>query len=118
MFLTQTGSHFQFIFNRCSGLQNDRLVVPDKQMDDFIRACNEAGEGRQFLGPEDLNLVKGQRVRITGGALEGVEGVFIKLAGKRSKRLVVMLEGIMGVSVEISPENVISIDKVQKDKIQ
>lgn len=55
------------------------LVVPDKQMNDFIRVF-EAGleEG----GAVDVPLVLGERIRITRGALRGVEGNVLELSGK------------------------------------
>jgi len=100
--LTEDGSHFQFYYNRCSGIQSDCLVVEDKQMEDFIRvsSCLEA-DPRFFFPEEGSTLSKGQRVRIIGGPLDGVEGVFERVEGSRSKRLVIVIESLMGVSAKV-----------------
>ena len=44
------------------------------------------------------------RVCIHGGKLDGVKGVFMRVKGKRNRRVVVMLEGIMGISAEVHPD--------------
>ena len=36
--------------------------------------------------------------------LDGVKGVFMRVKGKRNRRVVVMLEGIMGISAEVHPD--------------
>lgn len=106
--LTQDGSRFQFYYNRCSGKQSDRLVVPDKQMEDFIRVYESTAEAPHIFSPDDeqfrQQLVKGGRVRIIGGPLDGVEGTFVRLSGFRSRRIVVVLEGLMGISAEVEPD--------------
>ena len=47
---------------------------------------------------------KGTRVCIHGGKLDGVKGMFMRVKGKRNRRVVVMLEGIMGISAEVHPD--------------
>lgn len=55
------------------------LVVPDKQMEDFIRVF-EASEDR--TNDKDLQLVCGDRVQVVKGPLTGVEGTVMELHGE------------------------------------
>ena len=99
---TAEDGKFQYTFKR-GGMSNEPLIVPDKQMNDFIRACSHS-ERPLYFSPGDLKLEKGTRVRIIGGPLDSCEGVLMKVSGARSKRLVVSIPGTMNVAVEISPE--------------
>lgn len=85
------------------------LIVPDGQMRDFIRVCQSSGD-LQFLEPGELTISRGTRVRILGGPLDGVEGTFQRVKGKRSRRLVVTLDGFCGVAAEVSPDLVELLD--------
>ncbi len=100
---TQAGSNFQFVYNRCSGKQADCLIVSTKAMEDFIRVV-ETGDNSRIFMPEEIQLTQGQRIRMIGGALDGVEGYFVKTKGCRRKTLVVVLEGLFGVSAEVKPD--------------
>ncbi len=80
------------------------LVVPDNQMEDFIRVASAQLEDTAFFKPEEINIRRGTRVRIHGGRFDGVNGVFMQIKGRRNRRLVVMLEGIMAVVAEVDPD--------------
>lgn len=80
------------------------LTVSDKQMDDFIRVCEQKEHRITFYKPEEINLSKGTRVRIHGGLLDSVEGTFVKVAGKRSKQVLVIIPDMLAVSAEVAPE--------------
>ena len=55
------------------------LTVPDKQMEDFRRVLDQSlSEG----GLMDVPLELGDRVRVTKGALRGVEGRVLEFHGK------------------------------------
>lgn len=85
--------------------KNLPIVVPDKQMQQFIAISNTHNEQLVYLKPEEINLSKGTLVRILGGAFDGVEGTFIKVKGIRSKRVVVAIPGITAVATtEIEPD--------------
>lgn len=100
---TAIGNNFQFVYNRCSGKQADCLIVPVKAMEDFIRVAESNGHTKIFM-PEEIHLTKGQRIRMIGGVLDGVEGYFVKQKGCRRRTLVVVLEGLFGISAEVEPE--------------
>ena len=81
------------------------LVVPDRQMDDFIRVASQYESEITYYRPDEIALNKGCRVRVHGGRFDGVEGVLMKVKGKRSRRVVVMLENIVAVAAaEIIPD--------------
>ncbi len=90
------------IWDRNTG--NDYLIVPDTQMEDFIKVASNPDEGNLFFRPEEIDLRKGTRVRIHGGRFDGVTGTFMQVKGKRNRRLVVMLDGIMAVAAEVAPD--------------
>ena len=102
---TVAGSNFQFVYNRCSGKQADCLIVPFRAMEDFIRVA-ESNVNSQIFMPEEIQLDKGQRIRMIGGALDGVEGYFVRRKGCRRRTLVVVLDGLFGISAEVEPEMV------------
>ena len=69
--------------------------VPDKQMADFRKVVQTMGSK-----PVDVNidLRKGDRVRVLSGPFEGVEGVFIKMPTRHEKRVVIKIEGVAAVA--------------------
>lgn len=72
------------------------IIVPDKQMQDFIAVAGTMDEQLMYLSSAEVAMKKGDRVRIIGGLWEGVEGKFIRI--KRGLRVVVEIEGIMAVA--------------------
>ena len=44
------------------------------------------------------------RVRVHGGVLDSVEGVFLKVAGKRRKQVLVIIPDMLAVSAEVELE--------------
>lgn len=88
---------------------NTPMVIPDKQMTDFISVAGSIDEQILFLSPQEITLKKGDRVRITGGIWKGVEGTFVRL--KKGLRVVVLLDGLMAVATAgIHPSLVEKID--------
>ena len=90
------------MWEKCTGLEY--LVVPDDQMESFIRVSSQYEENISYYNPDELDLRKGRRVRIHGGKLNGVMGVFMQVQGKRNRRVVVLLEGVMAVAAEVHPD--------------
>ena len=78
------------------------IVVPDRQMEDFIRVSTQA-EDSTYIDPETENLAQGQRVRIAGGPFEGMTGTFQRVQGKRNRQFVVQIEGVLAIAIQISP---------------
>ena len=79
--------------------RNIPVEVPTEQMEQFMAVCNEMDDKAEILSGEEARFELGERVRITGGAFKGCEGRLVKIEGKRTKRFVVSIEGVIAVSV-------------------
>ena len=75
---------------------NRPLIVPDSQMRSFIAVSGNYEEQIVYLDPAVTALQKGDRVRITGGVFEGVEGIILRVKGDR--RVSVCIKGVMAVA--------------------
>lgn len=86
--------------------KNQPITVPDKEMEQFIAITKARMEDISYLQLNEIDLEKGTRVRIHGGAFNGTEGIFVKIKGKRKRRMVVLIEGLAAVAInaEISPD--------------
>ena len=85
--------------------RNVPIEVPLKQMEDFRKVCESHNEKVKVLLPGSVSLAKGTRVRVTGEEFEGVEGVFVKVAGSRGRSVVVEIPGVATViSATLSPD--------------
>lgn len=93
----------QFVTWKC----DDRLLyltVPDNQMRSFIEVCEQKDREVTFHRPDEIQLKKGERVRVHGGSFNTMEGYFVKVARKRSKQFVVIIPDILAASLEVEPE--------------
>ena len=84
--------------------KNVPITVPERQMNPFMAICQSRNEEITYLSPDEINISKGTRVKIIGGELNEVEGIFVKIRGKRSRRLVVIVPGVTAVTAEINPD--------------
>lgn len=94
---TQLG-YLQYL-TRPDGIRRVPVVVPDRQMEQFIAVCNTYNEKLVYLNPSEINLEKGTPVQIIGGAFDGIEGTFIKIEGVRNRRVAVLVPGIAAVVI-------------------
>lgn len=80
------------------------IVVPDKQMHDFIRA-NRESDDTKFLAVDEIPLkARNCPIRIIGGPLDGVEGMLMGVRGTRRKRLVIELPHFLAIGVYVEDE--------------
>ena len=85
--------------------RNLPIVVPDRDMEQFIQVTRDSNEQLVYLRPDEIDLKKGTPIRILGGPFNGIEGTFIKIHGHRNRRVVVMLKGLVGVAMaEVTPD--------------
>ncbi len=98
----------KFIYNR----EQQRLSIPNIQMEHFIKMCSAPDEETIYFDPAEINLKKGTLVRIhcKGQPMDGAEGVFVKIEGKRNKRIVVTINGIIAVARAVSVDLIERID--------
>lgn len=97
-------SILQFLTKPENG-RNVPIIIPERQMQQFITVCKSQNEDLTYLSPTEINLTKGTRIKIIGGPFDGVEGTFIKIKGYKKRRIVVSLLGIAAVATaEINPD--------------
>lgn len=88
------------------------VIVPDKQMEDFMRLYDSPNLKLQFYKPEeieDLHLRPNAKVRIEDGVFAGVEGYYQQVKGARGKRFVVKIEGMLACAGFLTECRFISI---------
>jgi transcription antitermination factor NusG len=121
LFVHSQKSRIQELKSRLSYLQyhtrpdglgrNTPIVVPDKDMQQFITLCEQHIDKLRYLSPQEVDLSQGTPVRIVGGIYDGIEGTFIKLLRHRSKKFIVHIQGIAAVMiVDISDGHLQVID--------
>ena len=103
-------------FFRMSGIpgQKKPIVVPDRDMENFMRVTQQVEEHLTYFNPDEIKLRVGDKIRVHGGVFDGVEGVLMRVPGKRSKQLVVSIPEISAVAVSLSPEVVELVDQPTK----
>lgn len=102
--LKKTYNFLQFVTRKILGV-TEYLTVPEQEMDNFIKVASHYESSLTYYTPDEIQNEKGIRVRIHGGAFDGVEGTLLKVKGKRSKRLVVSIENVSAIAIaEISPD--------------
>ncbi len=89
-------SYLQYITDTRSGR---KIIIPDHEMQRFIAVAGTYNDHLLYFRPEDLNLSKGTKVRVTGGDFEGQEGIFLKVKGARDRRVVVQIQGVIAVAM-------------------
>lgn len=82
---------------------NAKVIVPDDQMRNFIAIAGTSEERVLYLPCSEVDLVRGDSVRITGGTFEGVEGIYQRIKGVRDKQVVVYIEGLVAVATATIP---------------
>lgn len=88
--------------------ENQYIIVKNKQMEDFIRV-NELPEYQTMpLDIREGEKLVGQKVRITGGILTGVEGIIKRIGG--NKKVIVMIDGLCATAIKyISPQLLVKL---------
>lgn len=96
-FLTYYYNHFQVDETQ----KNPPLVIPNREMDNFIRATWSHNEHLLFVNPEQCHYKSGDTVRIVDGLFSGVEGRVARVSGQQ--RVVVTLSKIGLISTAYIP---------------
>lgn len=94
--------NFQYRYKR-GGKYREPMTVPEDQMNLFIEAVCMSSQPLYFT-PDEIDVSRGTRIRIIGGPLDGYEGLFMKVKGARSRRLIVEIPDTIAVAVEIAPD--------------
>ena len=99
-------TYLQYITDTRSG---QKIIIPDPEMQRFIAVAGTYNDHLLYFQPEELNLSKGTRVRITGGDFEGQEGVFLKVKGARDRRVVIEIQGVIVVAMTTIHSDLIEV---------
>lgn len=82
-----------------------KMVIPDKQMEDFLRISSLKEDEVTLFDPSKckINFKKGERIRVhsMNHTLDGIEGYYVKIDGRRNKRLIISLNGLLAVATLI-----------------
>ena len=100
--------HLQYMTHPVDG-RNVPIIVPKQQMDDFKAVTQCDNDRLVFFKPGELDLKKGAQVRLHGGTFDGVEGKFMKVAGKRNRRVVVEVEDVLAVAVDCTDAQFVEV---------
>ena len=83
----------------------ERLVpapIDENEMAVFMLVTSAAPDKYEILGPDDPKYHTGQKVRVTAGPFEGLEGRVRRI--KKDRRLVITISGVIAVAtVHIDP---------------
>lgn len=91
----------RYIMLPAQQVRREIMVVPDRQMDNFLRVARMQDESVMFLEYSDFIRKVGKRVRIKAGTFTGVEGVVKRI--KNNKHVVVQIEGVAAVAITFVP---------------
>ena len=95
------------------GLNDVPQYVPDKQMADFIKVVRTMGS--KPVDP-NIDLKKGDRVRVLTGPFEGVEGVFVRMPNRHEKRVVVQIAGVAAFATQTLNASDVERIEVKEEK--
>lgn len=87
------------------------IVVPSHQMEQFIAVVEDDTIDKTYFAPGEVNLVEGTRVKVHGGALDGFEGILMKMKGRRNKQFFLEVEGVVSVNPQLTNYDLIEVVK-------
>ncbi len=97
-----TQPYLYYKYDREGG-NSRKMIIPQKQMEDFLRVSSLTNKDIIYFDPKEvgLKLEEGIPVRLhsSNPTIDGVEGVYIKIKGKRNKRLVISLNNVRAVAM-------------------
>ena len=101
-------TYLQYITDTRSG---QKIIISDSEMQRFIAVAGTYNDHLLYFQPDELNLSKGTKVRVTGGDFEGQEGIFLKVKGARDRRVVVEIQGVIAVAMATIHPDLIEVIK-------
>lgn len=80
------------------------MTVRESEMDRFINAVKSSESVNYYSPDEASDILKGKKIRIIGGLLDGYEGILKTTRGSRIKRLIIELPQLVIAALEVEPE--------------
>lgn len=102
-------SPMRYIMKRplTSGEKSEIMLIPDQQMQNFMRVASVQDDRVMFLESNDFINKIGKRVKVIDGYFTGVEGVVKRI--NNNKRVVVQLEGLAAIAIAFVPSNSLTL---------
>ena len=80
------------------------LKIPTREMERFIDSSTRMKDDIKYFQPDEIELKKGDRVRIVGGVFDGYEGTLLKAKGRAKRMFVINFELLGALGTHIEPE--------------
>lgn len=80
------------------------LKIPTREMEMFIKSATNMQDDIAYFHPEEIELQKGDRVRIVGGPFDGYEGTLLKAKGRAKRMFIINFELLGSLGTHIEPE--------------
>lgn len=76
------------------------IIVPEYQMNNFIKVSSSEDSNLIYFDSVGEDIAAGTMVRIHGGQFDEVTGTFVKIKGKRNKKVVICVKNILAVAID------------------
>ena len=80
------------------------LKIPAREMERFIDSSTKMQDDIAYFHPDEVELQKGDKVRIIGGVFDGYEGTLLKAKGRAKRMFVINFELLGSLGTHIEPE--------------
>ena len=80
------------------------LQVPEREMERFIDSSTKMKNDITYFQPEEVELKKGDKVRIVGGLFDGYEGTLLKAKGRAKRMFLINFEMLGAIGTHIEPQ--------------
>lgn len=100
--------YLQYVTRKADG-KNEPIIVPYAQMEAFMQVVQDDTIEKTYFAPSEVDMALGTTVRVHGGAFDGMEGVLVKIKGKRKKQFFIELEGLVAVQTVIENLDLIEV---------
>lgn len=100
--------YLQYLTRKLDG-QNIPIIVPNRQMEQFRQLVEDDTIDKIYYAPGELNVTQGTKVRVHGGPMDGVEGVLLKVKGKRARQFTMEVEGTIALSTNVENFHLVEV---------
>lgn len=80
------------------------LQVPTREMELFIDSSTKMKNDIAYFHPDEVELKKGDRVKIVGGLFDGYEGTLLKAKGRAKRMFLINFEMLGALGTHIEPQ--------------
>lgn len=88
---------------------NPPMVIENRDMDNFRKACNAADEHTMQIDPKTVRFKSNDEVLVIGGDFTGVRGRVVRIAGQQ--RVAVILNDTIGIATAYIPSAFLEVIK-------